>query len=276
MVCASGPVSHGVSTPGGPVDISSFHLVKSALPADQVLISAQAGTPTADVLREMLAKKLSQVPVLKNNVVLGMFSLRSFASRSLGLANRRRWPSEVPVEDMTEKPSYVQGVDELARVIDELDKHDAVLLGTRQQCDGVLAAMDVLRYLFGVAEPFILLGEIEHSLRALISRSVDTAQLARCVAVANGRSPTREDGTVPGKLNEMTFDHYRRIVCDGDNWAVFQPVFAGDRRLASERLTKIGRLRNIVFHFRRGLSGEERAELAATRDWLFSLVLANG
>jgi hypothetical protein len=45
----------------------------------------------------------------------------------------------------------------------------------------IVSAMDILRYLYGVASPFVVIAEIELAVRALMSWSADPEQLRDCI-----------------------------------------------------------------------------------------------
>src|SRR5687768_12806921 len=92
------------------LDLASelFHRINRILPANQTLLTADPSERVRDVIAKMDAHGYSQVPVVKNGEVLGVFSYRSFA-RAAGVAtlarlNRERSaPGDLPVDEFIEE-----------------------------------------------------------------------------------------------------------------------------------------------------------------------------
>jgi hypothetical protein len=103
--------------------------------------------------------------------------------------------------------------------------------------------MDFLRYLYWVASPFVMLSEIELGLRALIRLAVAEADLMACIR--NSLSQFYGEN-LPKTLEEMTFDNYKILLTNSNNWPHFQPVFGGTRR-TSAKLKEVGEIRNDLF-----------------------------
>ncbi|MFH1085481.1 MAG: hypothetical protein V1772_06940, partial [Chloroflexota bacterium] len=135
--------------------------------------------------------------------------------------------------------------------------------------EGILTPLDIVDYLDGIARPFVLLEEIELSLRRLIRVCVDDEGLRECLT----NSLAQLYGETVGEkgLADLTFDNYATIICDGRNWKRFEPVFGAtgyQRKETKRRLDAVREMRNIAFHFRRDLTVEERQQLAEHRAWL--------
>ena len=127
--------------------------------------------------------------------------------------------------------------------------------------------MDVLRYLYDVSRPFVLVAEIETSLRALIRMAVAPEKLAECASTALAKQYVGDQ--VPTDLDAMTFHDYVQIIGDGRNWPSFEPIFRGSRERTRAKLEEMSELRNNVFHFRE-TSVEDYERLAALRDWMLT------
>ena len=72
----------------------------------------------------------------------------------------------------------------------------------------------------------------------------------------------------PTKLEDMTFNDYVQIVGDGRSWEHFQPIMGGNRARTRAKLEQLRDLRNVIFHFKRGITVEEYETLAAGREWM--------
>ena len=109
---------------------------------------------------------------------------------------------------------------------DFIDQYDAVVVGEPNRLQGIVTAMDILRYLYAVASPFVLLAEIELALRALMQLAVDPETLAAC---AKECIKDRPQDQVPTRLEDMTFNDYVQIIGDGRAWDHFQTFMGGNR-----------------------------------------------
>lgn len=246
-----------------------FHRLNSVIPTDQEIMSVLPDSSVREALDLMRRHGFSQLPVVINRRVLGFFSYRSFSQAVINLSNDARSqqfnPLDMSVDECLERPTYARVTDEFRSWFDSIDRVDAVLVGDPDRLQGIVTAMDILRFLYGVASPFVLLAEIELSLRALIRLAVDPAELLMC---AKGCLKHYPEGAFPETLEEMTFSDYVQIVGDGRNWNYFEPVFRGNRVRTRTKLEQARDLRNDVFHFRRRISVEEFEALSALRDWM--------
>jgi predicted transcriptional regulator len=252
-----------------------FHRLNSVLPVDQEIVSVLPETPVREALDLLSKHGFSQLPIVVGHQVLGMFSYRSFSKTVFKLSgkvnNNPFNPQELFVEDCIEKPSYARVTDEFNAWFDAIDKQDAVLVGEPNRLQGIVTAMDILRYLYRVASPFVLIAEIELSLRALIRLAVDQDGLVEC---AKTSLKHYSDDKLPTSLEHMTFNDYVQIVGDGRNWEHFEAIFKGNRASTRAKLEQVRDLRNDVFHFRREITMEDYETLSALRDWMLMKAMA--
>jgi CBS domain-containing protein len=250
-------------------------LISRALTQYKDVVTVSPDTPAREAIRLLTQHRFWQVPVVDRGQVAGLFSYRSF---SLAVVNAYDLPGRhradgLSVWECIETPAYVQDTDEFQRLFDELDRRDAVLVGSRGRCAGLLTAMGVLRYLFEAASPFLLVAEIELSLRALIELAVDPDELG---LFASASLTHYKPENMPAKLEDMTFNDYVLLIGHGSNWERFNRIFHADRALTHAKLKQVRDLRNDIFHFRRGLADRERDTLTASRDWMLRLVTLAG
>lgn len=235
------------------------------------VVTVNPRTPARDAIRLLRRHHFSQVPVVDRGQVSGLFSYRSFA---LAVADVFDLPGGhradgLSVWECLETPTYVQGSDDFQRLFDELNRRDAVLVGSPGQCEGIITAMGVMRYLYDAASPFLLVAEIELALRAIIQLSVQEDEVRRIASASLSHyTPDR----VPARLEDMTFTDYVLLVGHGENWDRFDRLFQADRARTSARLRQVRDLRNDVFHFRRELGPQDIDMLTASRDWMLRLV----
>jgi hypothetical protein len=173
------------------------------------------------------------------------------------------------VEDCLEKATFARVTDEFADWFEFIDHHDAVLVGEPSRLQGIVTAMDILRYLYRVASPFVLIAEIELGLRALMQLAVDADTLASCAREClKDKYKDKDKDKLPTRLEDMTFNDYVQIVGDGRCWDHFKPIMGGNRGRTRARLEQLRDLRNVVFHFKHKITVEEYETLAAGREWM--------
>jgi predicted transcriptional regulator len=252
---------------------SLFHTVNRILPEDQILKAIPPDTPARDALVIMEDNGYSQLPVKQGSSVLGIFSYRTFALEVLKSSTTNAELSYLPVEEFLEyeDPAYARLTDNFDGLIDTLDKRDCVVVSGPEDMIAILTPMDVLRYLHSVANAFVLIEEIELSLRHLILVSTgDNKNLNLCIQSALAKK--YKSSNFPERLEDMTFDECIALVRDGRNWQFFEKAFGGTRERVRGRLEPVRDLRNDAFHFRRELSIEDHEILTACRAWLFRRV----
>lgn len=246
-----------------------FHLVGSLVPEGQEVIAAPPDMRVAEAIRLMDDHNFSQLPVVAGRAVLGVFSFRSLARRLLGMGHISEDFGDLPVDEFVEQFEFAQPSDNWESILKHLDREDGVLVGHRDRLDGIVTPMDVLRYLCKVTSPFVMLAEIELSLRKIIAACATEDELRRCSLNSLARKYGEEQ--LPTSLSEMTFNDYVSVIGDGRNWPHFTTVFGQgewQRKTTTERLKQVGELRNEVFHFRRELNSQDLGILTSRRDWL--------
>ena len=218
----------------------------------------------------------SQIPVVQDDEVLGVFSYRSFsqeaANSTLGeLTKQGSAPGDLQVDEFLEQFEFARVTEEMSHVFDAMDRDDGILVGTPERLIGILTPINLLRYFYGVASPFVMVSEIELALRALISIALSPEQIAaaakRCLL-----SAYKTEDKVPTSLEDMTFDNYQSLVSHGDNWTEMEPVFGGTRTRVAGKLKEIGAIRNDLFHFKREITMDDHQTLANHRNWLLNKI----
>jgi CBS domain-containing protein len=250
-----------------------FHMVNRLLPADQRVETVSPETPAREALQLMKERGYSQLPVTQGRTVLGLFSYRAFALEALSTGESGQGLADLPVEEFLEHEllTFARLSDEFRGLIDVLDMKDCVVVSGPNELIGIVTPMDVLRYLYEVANAFVLLEEIELALRALIARalgekSVFEACLQRVLSHKYG------EGAVPSSLEQLTLDDHVALVRDGRTWEYFKPIFGGVRARAGAKLDAARQLRNEIFHFKRPITIRDHQELTRYRDWLLRCV----
>ncbi len=180
-------------------------------PDDVLLVSVGPRTPVVDALQLMLQHRYSQLPVLDGERLLGVFSHWSMAGHLAVYPGSSI--ADLTVDAVIERLPSVTVKDPLDRVLEALEKHDAVVVMSPRGVQAIATPVDVLRYLFKVARPYVLLQEIELGLRDVISSSVTPDTLPSLIDSAVGGFYRSKSKDVPRSLDELTFEDYRSRVC---------------------------------------------------------------
>ena len=260
------------------LDLASelFHRINRVIPVDQSILTIPPSCRVRDAVAVMRQHNYSQVPVVENGEVLGIFSFRSFAQEA-ATATLEDWtkqkcaPGDLCVDEYLEQFEFVRVTEEMSRVFGAMDCDNGILVGTPERLIGILTPMDFLRYLYQVAGPFVMMSEIELALRALIRMALDEVQIVTAARRCLSSCYSSED-KVPTSLEDMTFDNYQSLVSHGDNWTEFEPVLGGTRTRTSSKLKEIGSIRNDLFHFRQEITVQEHKTLTTHRNWLLSKI----
>lgn len=249
--------------------VELFHMVRSLIPGDQKAVTVTPETTVAEAVEIMKEHGFSQLPVVSGNAVLGNFSYRSLTSKLLQLKTVDADLRDLPVDEFMEWSTFVQPTDKWEATLEILNREDAVLVGNRDNLQGIVTSMDVLTYLHRLASPFVMLAEIELSLRRIIEACVDGETLRKCTV--NSLASKYAVENMPPSPSAMTFNDYVSIIGDSRNWPYFEPAFGKGnwmRKNTIARLTEVRDLRNVTFHFKRQLDQQDYTTLAKHRDWL--------
>jgi predicted transcriptional regulator len=185
----------------------------------------------------MLMNDFSQLPVMVSEYsVKGMISWSSIGKRlALGIA------PEV-VQDCMD-PAYIVPADRsLLAVIKDVVAHDCVLVqAADNKICGIVTTTDLGSQFGQLAEPFLLLGEIENHIRRIIETGHFTVEeLKEC------RDPNDAKRDILNAF-DLTFGEYIRLLQKPDRWS--RLALRLDRTTFIKRLEDIRDIRNDVMHF---------------------------
>jgi CBS domain-containing protein len=184
----------------------------------------------------MLTHEFSQLPVMQGErSVKGMISWKSIGSR-LALGNPCTSVMECldPHHELRDDASLFDAIGLIAA-------HDCILVRDREnRITGLVTGADITEQFHRLAEPFLLLGEIENRIRVLISPCFSREDLAAA------KDPTDSGRTVED-VADLGFGEYVRLLENGERWKKLNLKI--DRAKFIEQLSRIRRIRNDVMHF---------------------------
>lgn len=167
--------------------------------ANRKPVSIKPDKALCEAVTLMLTHDFSQLPVMTTErEVKGVISWKTIGSR-LALKQECTF-----VRGCLEQPRIVQLEDSLFSVITDISEHDYVLVQApdRTIC-GIVTATDFSEQFRKLGEPFLLIGEIEDSIRKLIHGKFTATELA------DVKDPDDEERKVAA-VSDLTFGEYIR------------------------------------------------------------------
>lgn len=194
-----------------------------------------------DLLKKAVTKMLqfdySQLPIMHGErEVKGMISWKSIAARySIG-------GECCKVQHCREDAQVVDGNGTLFDAIPTIVKSGYVLVRDPQdrKITGIVTASDLSLQFQQLAEPFLLLREIELHLRQLLQDKV-TAEDLKILGPLDGSGPK------PQSISELSFGGYIRLVQRPEVWTKL--ALNIDQSSLTAQLEEVREIRNDVMHF---------------------------
>ena len=184
----------------------------------------------------MLTNDFSQMPVITGSRdVKGVVSWKTIGSR---LALQK---SCTTARDCMEPAHIISSEESLFSAISMIAAHDYVLVrATDQQITGIITASDFNEQFRKLAEPFLLVGEIENGVRRMLRGKFTVTELKAA------KFPEDTQREVEG-VADLTFGEYLRLLESEKQWKKLKLEI--DRVEFIKRLEKIREIRNDVMHF---------------------------
>jgi len=146
------------------------------------------------------------------------------------------------VRECMEQPREVRDTVSIFEVIREVSLHDCVLVRSAdKRIIGIVTASDIVEQFQSLAEPFLVLGDIETRLRRLIERANFDSETLNGVC-----DPSDTDRTIEN-VGNLTFGEYKRLLEKDKNWSKLGLKL--DRATFIKKLDKVRLIRNDIMHF---------------------------
>lgn len=184
----------------------------------------------------MLTNDFSQLPVMTGaRDVKGVVSWKTIGSR---LALKR--PCTV-VSDCMEPAQVVSIDDSLFDSIGRIASHDYVLVQAKDRTiSGIVTASDFNVQFQSLAEPFLLVGEIENGVRRILHSKFTIKELEEA------KAPGDDDRVIEAP-SDLTFGEYIRLIEPEKRWKKLKIEI--DRVEFLAQLNRVREIRNDVMHF---------------------------
>ena len=241
---------------------NTFHI--GTLPeANREVIFARPQSSLRVALSTMISRKVSYLPIMRGErAVTGVLRWKD-VGRYLLLNGDGSLDD--PVERAQNPPIEVRYSRPFLDVIPEIIKHGYVLVrGPKNTIAGIVTKKDLGRQLLDRASPFVLLGEIERGLRALIETGDFTVQELRDLAL-DPNSPREIFG-----VESFTLGEYQRLLEKPAAWPRVEINI--DKATFISELSKVRSVRNSVMHFHPdGTNDDDRRQLSHFLELIYDL-----
>jgi CBS domain-containing protein len=184
----------------------------------------------------MLTNDFSQLPVMTGpRDVKGVVSWKTIGSR---LAIKK---SCLSVKDCMEPAQQISQEESLLDAVDIIRKHDYVIvIGNDKTVSGLVTASDFNQQFRTLAEPFLLVGEIENGIRRMLRGKFKMPEL-------RSAKDSSDEGRAVNSPSDLTFGEYIRLLENPANWRKLEVEI--DRTEFIKQLKRIREIRNEVMHF---------------------------
>jgi len=209
----------------------------SRLPASsRKPLSVFPETKLEEAVTHMLTNDYSQLPVMTSaRDVKGIITWATIGSR-LAMGKNCSVAREV-----MEQHQEIRSDASLISAITLIAEHQYVLVrGHDQKIKGIVTASDLSLQFQQLAEPFLLLGEIESHLRQVVSQRFTATELR------SAKDPTDAKREVTS-VADLTYGEYKRLLENPERWEKLNITV--DRRTCIEKFENVRRIRNDVMHF---------------------------
>ena len=220
--------------------------------ANRAPISVKPDSTLQQAVTIMLTNDFSQLPVMISDRDLkGIISWKTIGIR-LALNQKSQF-----VRDYMEQAHVIRIDDSLIDAIKRIVESDCILVkGIDRKICGIITASDFTEQFGLLAEPFLLVGEIENGIRQMLHGKFTAMELQ--AAKAPG-----DDNRKITSVNDLTFGEYQRLFETQDRWAKISVDI--DRVEFVARFNRIREIRNDIMHF--NPEGLEELDLLTLREF---------
>lgn len=236
--------------------------------ADDVLSHSTEATPDnpvtihlddsiRDALETMLDKDFDQLPVVSEHGIEGAVTYKSVAKYVKSMDDPRVEETSVKIA-LDRNPAFVELDHDIFELFDTFAQDDFVLIGNRNDLDGMLTRYDIFYFLEDQVEPILKIGEIEESLRHLFRTSCNDLE-QRIHDTFADRAEHDESYDPPERLEDFTFDEYRMFMMQ--NLDQLPQRLSNERDMVENLLENVRDIRNAILHFRTEADEIDRDQL---------------
>lgn len=219
-----------------PACADPIYRISKLASANRKPLSVAPNTKLEEVVTHMLTNDFSQLPVMTSERdVKGVVTWSSIGSR-LAIGKNCSVARE-----LMEQHQEIRSDAALISAIGIIAEHQYVLVrGHDQRISGIVTATDLSLQFQQLAEPFLLLGEIENHVRQVISERFSLTELE------SAKDPADKERVV-NSVADLTYGEYIRLLENPERWD--QLNITVDRKTCMEKFKSVRKIRNDIMHF---------------------------
>lgn len=219
-----------------PAYADPIYRISKLASANRKPLSVSPDTKVEEAVTHMLTNDFSQLPVMtRSREVKGIITWASIGSR-LVMGKKCSIARE-----LMEQHQEVRSDASLFSAISIIAEHQYVLVrGYDQTITGIVTASDLSLQFQQLAEPFLLLGEIENHIRQVISQRFTLTELEMA------KDPKDMDRKITC-VADLTYGEYIKLLEKPERWDKLNITV--DRKTCIEKFERVRRIRNEVMHF---------------------------
>jgi hypothetical protein len=204
--------------------------------ANRPPVSIKPDAALQQVITIMMTRDFSQIPVMTTErEVKGVISWKSIGTR---LALKRPCAT---VRECMEAPEIASADESLFTAIDRVAVHGYVLVQAKDKTiSGIVTASDFNDQFRRLAEPFLLVGEVENGIRRILHGKFTSKELEEA------KAPGDDERKIEG-VSDLTFGEEIRLIESDKGWKKLGLEL--DRVEFITRLGRVKDIRNDVMHF---------------------------
>jgi predicted transcriptional regulator len=228
-------------------DVVGIELETGGVTAPE-LLTVEHDRPLRETLGVMSRKSYSQIGVEKSESLIGVVTYHSIV-RALRIIDEIDVKDESWRDRSTElaaaEPEFIDKNEGLSKIFDTLATDQYILV----EIDGsslphIVTDYDVHHFLQESIEPFLLIEEIERSLRGLLTTEFEDKLNEELQEMSEANDNLREISEV----KDCSFSHYEIFI--SKHWPHFEQYFSQNCKFTTRLIKQIGELRNKILHFR--------------------------
>jgi CBS domain-containing protein len=208
------------------------------------LISVTRETPLNEAITLLILNDFSQLPILSGQRdVEGVVSWKSIG-RAIGLGK-----TCLTVSDCKDDVVILNYDEPLFNAVKFVLDKDFVLVRQKDKTiSGIVTVTDIGEQFIAMAEPFLIIEQIENHIRKLLDQKFSTDEL-------NFSASYDEKPKAVTSLSDLTFGQYVKILEDPKKFEKLKINI--DRVLIVKQLDEVRKIRNDVMHFDNNFKNEE-------------------
>ena len=217
----------------------------------------------------MMCNDFSQLPVMA-----GQKSVKGVISwESIG---RKAAAGQIgdQVRHYMEKPHILEGDQPLFDAVNVVAGHGYVLVKARDgTITGIVTASDLNCLFLELAEPFLLVGEIEKHIRRIIHGKFTLDEILSAKVPSTKDAQGSSTGESTDHIASLTLGDYCHLLENPDHWQKLNLPF--DRKSFVQQLHQVREIRNNVMHFNPDGTDPEEVQKLRTMSRLFGSLPSN-